>query len=331
MQQFKKHEESPSQRIDIKALLIFLFVVAIIGAVLYKFIKYVYYSFTGKRILNEDDLNKYLESVLDYYEPDDVYDKVLEKGKLIKQALSKKFRYRILGKVRYQGSFDHGTSLSGYSDLDILIQFKTDSYKNEKDMYYTVYNYLKDKYSNSNVIVRKQRVSIGLRYNINGKKEKIDIVPARRTDYVKGKNEYYLHENYKLSKNKEKLKIYPHVQRDFGEYPYEIIKVITLIKLLVKAQEKKIPLKSILVNELTKKAFRELKMPKKLNLQIIMVIGFIESNILKVKIYASDNKNNCLTDDLLCSEKKEINDTLKDVLYNLKKDRDTWVKYFPKN
>ncbi|WP_420572787.1 SMODS domain-containing nucleotidyltransferase [Kordia sp.] len=330
MQQFKKQDESPQQRIDIKALLIFLFVVAIIGAVLYKFIKYLYYTFTGKRVLNEEDLIKYLESVLDYYEPDDVFDKVLEKGKLIKEALSKKFWYAILGKVRYQGSFDHGTSLNGYSDLDILIQFKTDSYKNEKDMYYTVYNYLKDKYSNSNVIVRKQRVSIGLMYNINGKKEKIDIVPARRTDYVKGKNEYYLHENYKLSKNNEKLKIYPHIQRDFGEYPYEIIKIITLLKLLVKTQKQELPLKSILINEFVKKAFQELKMPNKLNLQIIKVIEFIQSNIIKAKIYAPDNRNNCLTDMLTYPQKKQVKVVLNDILNDLKEDKNNWIEYFPK-
>ncbi|MBC8753934.1 hypothetical protein H2O64_04580 [Kordia sp. YSTF-M3] len=328
MQQSKKQEEIPKRSIDLKALLIFLFLVAIVGAAIYKLIKFLAYIFTGKKVLNEDDLNKYLESVLDYYEPDDVYDKVLEKGKRIKEFLGKKFWYAILGNIRYQGSFDHGTSLNGYSDLDILIQFKTDSYKNEKDMYYAVYNYLKHKYSNSNVIVRKQRVSIGLIYNINDKKETIDIVPARRTDYVKGKNEYYLHENYNPSRNGEKLKIYPHIQRDFGDYPYEIIKVITLIKLLVKTQE--LPLKSILVNEFTKKAFQKSKMPKKLNLHLIKVLKFMVDNILKIKINASDNDNFCLTDQLSNSEKKQIKNTLEDVLHNLKEDRNAWTEYFPK-
>lgn len=328
MQQPKKREEIPNRSINIKALLIFLFLVAIIGTAFYKFIKFLNYIFTGERISNSKDVIKYLESVLDSYEPDDVDYKVLEKGKFIKQALSKKFRFDILGNVRYQGSADQGTSLSGYSDLDILIQFKKTSFKKEKNMYYAVYNYLNNKFSDSDLVeVRKQKVSIGLIYNIDGNKEIIDVVPALRTDFKKGGNEYHLYVNPKFSEHEGKLKMNPHKQRDLGDYPLEKIKIITLLKLLMKTQE--LPLKSVLITELTKKAFDKIGKPKNLNQQLIKVLEYIRDNIETIKITPPDNYKTCLTDELKNPQKKRVKIFLNDVLQDIKEDKNAWINYFP--
>lgn len=326
MQKSKKQEEIPDRSFNLKILLIILFFAAIVGAAIYKFIKFLGYIFTGEKIWNEADEINYLESVLESYEPDDVDYKVLEKGKRIKEALSKEFRFSILGNVRYQGSVDRGTSLSGLSDLDILIQFKKTSFYKTRDMYNAMYKFLKCNFNDSDLIeVRKQRVSIGLIYKINEKT--IDVVPALRTDFIKGKNEYNLHVNAKSSRYEEEVKINPHLQRDFGDYSFEKIKVITLVKLLKSTQ--KLPLKSILIKELTIRAFQDLKMPKKLNLSLISVLAYIRDNILSIKINSPDNKNVSLTERLSNSEKKHIKYTLDDVLYNLKNDKNYLLDYFP--
>lgn len=330
MQQSKKQEEIPKRSIDIKALLIFLFIAAIVGLAIYKCIKYFYCTITGEKIWNETDLINYLESVLDSYEPDDIDHEVLIKGKEIKAEISKRFRNNILGKVRYQGSADQGTSLSGYSDLDILIQFKKTSFKKEKDMYDSVYNYLKYNFPNSDsdlVRVREQRVSLGLIYDINGFEEIIDIVPALRTDFKKGGNEYHLYVNPKFSEYEEKLKINTHKQRDLGDYPLEKIKIITLLKLLMKTQE--LPLKSVLITELTKKAFDKIGKPKNLNQQLIKVLEYIRDNIETIKIAPPDNYKTCLTDELYNSQKKRVKIFLNDVLQDIKEDKNAWIDYFP--
>ena len=63
-------------------------------------------------------------------------------------------------------------------------------------MYFTLLEYFEKEYDDPDLIeVRPQKRSIGLVYNIDGCQVCIDVVPGRRTNFIKGGNEYNLFEN----------------------------------------------------------------------------------------------------------------------------------------
>lgn len=329
MRQSNERKENPNQDFNFKSFVTIGILGAVLGAISFKIISFLTAVFSGEEILDDIDEITYLASVLESYEPDEIDKEVLIKGKGIKSALYQKFGANLLGRPSYQGSKVQKTELSGLSDLDILCKFKRTSFKRESNMYCSVCNFLKNHFSDRDLVgVREQGVSLGLIYDINGYEEIIDVVPALRTDFEKGKNEYNLYKNPKFSKGERKLKMNPKLQKDLGKNEKEKTAVIKLLKLL--RSEEKLPLKSVLVTELTKSAFQKLEMPKELNLQLYRVIEYIKDTILTIEINAPDNENSCLTDGLSYSKRKKIKKVLDEVLNNLEDDRNYLLKYFPK-
>lgn len=314
---------------DFQSLILTGMLGAILGAVSFKIIEFLRSIFTSsKEILDERDEICYLASVLTSYEPDEIDKEILLKGKKIKAAINKRFGYNLLGKATYQGSKAQGTALSGLSDLDILVKFKKTSFRRVNDMYNALYNFFKYDFYDSDLInVRQQKVSLGLIYDFNGHKETIDVVPSLRTDFERGKNEYHLFKNPKFFRGSTKLKMNPHKQKDLGGYEYQKIKVIKLIKILKDNQ--KLPLKSILITELTKRVFKELKMPKQPNQALLKVLEYIRDNIQTIQIKSPDNSRVSLTDSLSFKEKKEIKNALDEILLNLRDDKNYLKDYFP--
>lgn len=326
--QCKEREENPHQEFNFKSFVVIGILGAILGAVSFRIISFLASVFSDEEILDDIDEISYLGSVLTSYEPDEVDREVLLRGKEIKSALYQKFGSDLLGRPSYQGSKVQKTELSGLSDLDILCKFKRTSFQREGNMYRSVCNFLKNHFFDRDLVgVREQGVSLGLIYDINGYKEIIDVVPALRTDFEKGKNEYNLYKNPKFSKEGRKLKINPKIQKDLGENKNEKAAVIKLLKLL--RSEEELPLKSVLITELTKRAFQELEMPEELNLQLYLVIEYIRDNILTIEISSPDNDESCLTDKLSPSQKKQIRNALDKVLNNLNEDKNYLFDYFP--
>ncbi|PTX59820.1 hypothetical protein C8N46_108133 [Kordia periserrulae] len=321
-------KENPNQEFNFTSFVTYGILGAILGAVSFKIISFLASTFSDEEILDDIDEINYLASVLETYEPDEIDKEVLLKGKIIKAALFQKFGSNLLGRPSYQGSKVQKTELSGLSDLDILCKFKRTSFQREGNMYRSVYNFLKSHFYDRDLVgVREQGVSLGLIYDINGYEEIIDVVPALRTDFEKGKNEYNLYKNPKFSKGERKLKMNPKVQKDLGNNEREKTAIIKLLKLL--RSEEKLPLKSVLITEFTKRAFQELEMPKELNLQLYWVIEYIRDNILTIKINSPDNENSSLTDRLSYSQKKKIRNSLSKILNDLEEDRNNLLKYFP--
>ncbi|WP_299884307.1 hypothetical protein [uncultured Lacinutrix sp.] len=327
--QAKKKEENPERKFDFQSLILTGTLGVIIGVVSVGVTKFLLSVFISREeILNESDEINYLASVLETYEPDEIDRQVLIKGKRIKAAINKRFGFDLLGKATYQGSKAIGTALSGLSDLDILIKFKKTSFCQAKDMYYELYNFFKYNFNDSDLVgIRQQKVSIGLIFNINGCEEVIDLVPSLRTDFVRGKNEYHLFKNPKFSKGSTKIKMNPHKQRELGSFEEKKIEVIKLIKIL--KDKEKLPLKSILITELTKMAFEQIKKHKKTNKTLLKVLEYIRNNIQTIQVKSPDNSRISLTDSLSLREKKEIKIVLDEVLFNLKSNKNYLLDYFP--
>ncbi len=119
----------------------------------------------------------------------------------------------------------------------------------------------------------------------------------------------------------------PHKQRDLGDFRDQKIEVIKLMKIL--KNKEKLPLKSVLITELTKSAFKELKMPEKLNQKLISILKFIKNNIITIEIKSPDNSRISLTNSLSFKDKEEIKTALERVLQDLKNDKNYLLDYFP--
>ena len=328
-EQNKEKQLNPNKSFDFQSLIVAGAIGAIIGMASLKLIKFFSTVFrTRKEILNDADETSYLGSVLDSYEPDEIDSLVLLKGKKVRNAINQRFDSDLLGRASYQGSVEQGTALSGLSDLDILVKFKKTSYYTEQQMFNAIHNFFKYEFKDADLIkIREQKVSIGLTFDIDGYEETIDIVPALRTDFVRGKNDYNLFKNPKLSSGSRKIKMNPHKQREFGNYEGHKKDVVGLIKVL-KAKEK-LPLKSFLIKELTKKAFDRSYIPKGLNDKLIMTLKFIRDNIKTIELKSPDNPRVLLSDAITEQEKEKIYKALDEILDLIQEDKDYVLEYFP--
>jgi len=323
--------ENSQQKFDFQSFVLAGTVGAVIGLTSASVLNLIISIFsTRKQIIDEADEISYLVGAIGSYKPDEIDKEVLIKGRKVKSALKYKFKNDILGNVSYQGSVKQGTAISGLSDLDIRIQFKKTSFPSESKMYNAVYNFFKYQFKDTDLKgVRKQKVSIGLIYKIDGYEEIIDIVPALRTDFVRGKNDYTLFKNPDLCEGSWKLKMNPKKQEEFGAYQNDKINIIKLFKLL--KTEVELPLKSILLKEFTKKAFENnSSIPNGLKGRLLMTLNFIRDNIETINIKAPDNVSISLTDSLTIKEKKSIKVKIDRVISDLKEDRSNILEYFPK-
>ncbi|WP_422858627.1 hypothetical protein ACOKFD_14865 [Flagellimonas sp. S174] len=328
-EQNKGKQLNPNKNFDFQSLVIAGAIGAIIGIASFKLIKFFSTVFrTKKEILNNADEISYLGSVLKSYQPDEIDSLVLLKGKKIRNAINRKFDSDLLGRASYQGSVEQGTALSGLSDLDILVKFKKTSFHNEREMFDAIHDFFKYEFKDDDLLkVREQKVSIGLTFNIDGYRETIDIVPALRTDFIRGKNDYNLFKNPKLVDGSKKIKMNPYKQRDFGNYEEHKKDVIGLIKVLRAKEE--LPLKSFLIKELTKKAFDRGNIPRGLNDKLIMTLKYIRDNIKTIKLKSPDNPWVSLSDTITAQEKERIYKALDKVLVLIQEDKDYVLEYFP--
>ena len=283
--------------------------------------------------LDQEDFNEviYLSSVLSSFEMDEVDKATMSKGFEIRKSLHNNFKDLLLRKPSFQGSIPQGTALSGISDLDIRAGFKKTSFLTLENMYFSVLEYFENEYEDLELIgVRQQKKSIGLIYNILDTEVCIDVVPGRRTNFIKGGNEYNLFENsngffYRPSR----VKMNPYKQADLGRNASSISKITALVKVLNTKEE--LPMKSVLIKELTKSAFKYNAghLPRRIDRQLLMVLEFLRDNIENKIVYAPDNKNIVLSDSLTSSQKKYIADYLDFIVQEVDDNPSKLQRYFP--
>lgn len=283
--------------------------------------------------LDEEDFEevKYLESVLVSYELDEIDQATIKKGFGIKNKIHQAFSGMLLGRPKYQGSIPQGTALSGISDLDIILKFKKTSFETLEDMYYSTLDYFKDQFNDKSLVeVRPQRRSIGLIFDISGEQVCIDIVPAKRTNFEKGGNEYNLYENASGWFGKPtRVKMNPYKQANFGTNSAAKANIISLMKVLKVSEG--MPLKSVFIKELTKNAFKKYKgkIPKQMDKQLILTMEYIRDNIEYTRVTSPDNTNNILSDSLSRNEKRKVADSLDYIIRDVKEHPSHLKRYFP--
>lgn len=282
--------------------------------------------------LDEEDFEevKYLESVLASYELDKIDQATMKKGFGIKNKIQQAFKGLLLGRPKYQGSIPQGTALSGISDLDIIVKFKKTSFGTLESMYHNTLDFFENHfYDDSLIEVRPQRRSIGLIFDILGEQVCIDVVPAKRTNFERGGNEYNLYENPSGWFGKpSRVKMNPHKQANFGSNAAAKANVVSLIKVLKVSEG--MPLKSVFLKELTKEAFKKYrgKTPRAINKQLIFTMEYIRDNIEYKRVVSPDNSNNILSDSLTKNEKRKIADAFDYLIRDVKAHPSNMKKYF---
>lgn len=132
--------------------------------------------------------NNHLREVLDTHKMchvQDFVDKVKQRREEIKGKMHDHYgnnKYSSFG----SGSFAKHTAINIKFDLDLVEPFKHCAFGTLQEMFDDVYDFLAEEYKDTDVSIRKQKVSIGISFPIEEGDEKpveLDVVPGRELNH----------------------------------------------------------------------------------------------------------------------------------------------------
>lgn len=142
-------------------------------------------------------MSEYLHNLLIDYTKTTFDDQLFnQKIQEVKESLEKYFGDKIL-KGFLSGSYAKSSEINDFHDLDWVVVFKKDAIEKDfKGMFEQTCECFKKKFENDKTVeVRRQKVSIGLNFQLSNREIDIDVVPAReKDDYAKNK-EVWLYVN----------------------------------------------------------------------------------------------------------------------------------------
>lgn len=199
------------------------------------------------------------------------------------------------------GSRAKGTAIKGKSDVDLFLSITDPENENTlKDYYESVFQYLK----NHNLQVRKQNVSIGVKYYGCD----IDVVPAKKLNTYS----YERYNDHYLWSNKHQCRMLTNIQKHIDLVRNSgVRKEIMLLKIWRENHQLDFP--SIYIEQL---CVEELQRNNTYNLadNFINMLDYIKRNIVFKKVVDPSNCNNIISDSLKEYEKKAIEAKAKESL-----------------
>lgn len=304
--------------------------------------------------------NEHLQKVLDTHDINKVesLEKFIVKKNAVKKSLNEKFSKEKASNAIDSGSYAKNTAINTKFDIDCCIPFRKkekeedNGFSSLKDMFDQVYKYLKNEYTeNDDDItkddVRKQKVSIGMKFNIDGEEFDMDVVPGRERP---GNNDYngsstdlslYINPNYKSKKEEDKGKtriktnIKTHVGLLKGTNRTHERKVTRLLK--VWKTEQKIQnggklIKSFMMELYTKEAFDNSdEIPSGHWEKIKLVMNHIINNIEGTNLVDPANSSNIVSDSMSETAKTQTKRDMKNTIKDIDDNSDKIKKYFPIN
>jgi hypothetical protein len=122
----------------------------------------------------------------------ELFDKYLKKRDDVKEALEGNYSDKKASSPINSGSHAKSDDINRKFDLDLCLPFKYNAFATLEAMADNLYDFFLNTYKDVQLIeVRKQRVSIGLTFVIDGDIIKMDVVPGRELsddDYEKTRN-----------------------------------------------------------------------------------------------------------------------------------------------
>jgi len=255
----------------------------------------------------------------------------------IKEALEAKYTSDIYSPLN-SGSFGKHTAINTKFDLDIVVPFKRYSFSTIEDMYNGMHDFLYEKYHKTGIaVVRKQKVSIGVLFNIDkdGDQIGIDVVPGREiSEYsyvdIRDLNIYFNEDKWGFSKGTY-MKTNIQSQIDTIKSRDDERKIIRLLKIWKNTNSESY--KSFLLELLTLKAFDKSSITGNLWEKIEGVLTYIKDNVTKEDFTLKDpgNQSNDLMKNFEQWERQNLSDKMKNIIDRITDNSENIKTYFPVN
>lgn len=195
--------------------------------------------------------------------------------------------------IQQSGSRAKGTAIKGKSDMDMFLSIEDPNNEKTLQTYYDeVYVFLKDE----GYTVRKQNVSIGLKYYGCD----IDVVPAKKVN----SQSYIRYNDHYLWSNKHKCRMLTNIQKHIDMVRNSgVQKEIMLLK--VWRENHKLDFPSIYIEQL---CVEELGKNNQYNLadNFSHMLQYISNNIEDKRVVDPSNCNNIISDSLTSAEKRTV-------------------------
>ena len=285
------------------------------------------------------DKSKYLQEVLESYRMShvaDLMDKYILKRKVVKDALVDKFKEKYVTRAINSGSYAKHDAINNKFDLDICQPFKRNSFDTLEEMADATFDFFNEEFEDEDLIkykTRKQRVSTGVTFVIDGDEIQMDIVPGRELvldDYAESNRlNLYVRPKLFLAASTTQTNIQKHIDLVKGKNAERGI--IRLLKVW-KSSKSKSRLKSFFVELLTIRAFEKCNdIPTGLWEQLEMVLEFIRDNVRTIRLEDPANSNNVVSDTMTVTEKDGLYWDIRNMLDSIETSVENLKSYFPVN
>ncbi len=280
--------------------------------------------------------NQHLECVLKSHNIEndkDLIDKYREKRDEIKQKLSEKFNGDIFTPLN-SGSLKKHTAINLKFDLDIVIPFKKGIILS--DMFDSIYKYFDEEYrkeDDSLIGVHKQKVSIGLQFQVESQLLNLDIVPGKEINDYEEDGDLNLFVNQQMGFFDSNSYIKTNIQKQIDHISSnkEARETIKLLKVWKRRTNQSI--KSFLIELITIRAFEKSSddIPSSKWEKLKLTLEYIKDNIKTIRLTDPGNSNNNICDSLSDLEKDSIAQQVEWVLDDISNNEESIKTHFPEN
>lgn len=284
--------------------------------------------------------NDYLKDVMESHRMahiDKLIDKYKSRRNEIKEACEEKYSDKIYSPFN-SGSFAKHTAINTKFDLDIVVPFKRNSFDTLEAMYQDMYDFLSDKYAKEGIAhVRKQKVSIGVRFLADNDRDEIniDVVPGRELNLDSYKiskdiNVYFNDNHWGFAKGSY-TKTNIHNQIDHIKAKENERLVIRLLKIWKNSNCENY--KSFLLELITIKAFDKIDISGSIWEKLKSVLEFIRDNVTKEDFNLIDpgNSNNNIISTLEAYERSNLSNKMNNIINRIEENEENIKTYFPIN
>lgn len=283
--------------------------------------------------------NNYLNRTLQSYRMkhvDDVMALYIEKREVVKDALQEKFKEQIATRAINSGSYAKHDAINTKFDLDVCQPFRKSAFSTLEEMADAVFDFFENEFEDEHLVkykTRKQRVSTGITFVIDGNEIQMDIVPGREllaNDYAET-NRLNLHVRAKLLQpvSTTQTNIQEHINLVKGKNSERSI--IRLLKIW-KSNKNQSRVKSFFVELITIRAFENCsEVPTGIWEQLKMVMEYIRDNVQTIRLVDPANSNNVVSDTMTEFEKLNLHNDMKQILDHVELNDENLKIYFPVN
>jgi len=256
---------------------------------------------------------KHLQEALDSYRVNEESTSIKlykEKREQIKNGLIKHFNGSLHNPLN-SGSLAKHTEINCKYDFDIVAPFTQRSYGLLRDMFDDTFNYFNDNYKKGDgdlIEVKKQKVSIGLKFYLNNKTVDFDVVPGRKINENDTNPDLNLYVNDLYGNINQGTYLKTNIKKQIQHIRdnTEARHAIRLLKAW--KYHNNLPAKSFLIELITIRAYQDSDISKLggLDNQLVGVLDYIDRRIHHLRLQDPGNDNNNVMDTLSEGQKIEL-------------------------